>query len=106
MSRIADHRIRAAVWLGEVTGTWYVDVYYAAHRTPGTSPFQRAEADHEPGTEAIEIEKEFADRVDALNYANHTVYVRRRTDAIVALMNVGTVTAAEALASLSLQEET
>lgn len=100
---ITDSRIRAAVWFGEVTGTWYVDVYYAARRTPGTSPFARAEADHEPGTEVIG--KEFADRVAALNYANSTVYVRRRTGALVALMNAGTVTTAEVLASLSLQEE-
>lgn len=82
MSRIADHRIRAAVWCGMQTGTWHVDMYFADKRT-STYLLTRAVMDRAPGSNIIE--RTFATRLEALNYAHRTVgSIRHAATAAVA----------------------
>ena len=82
MSRIADHRIRAAVWYGIQTGNWHVDMYFARRRS--TSPvLYRAVTDRDMRT--APIERTFATRLEALNYAHRTVgSIRHAATAAVA----------------------
>lgn len=110
---ITDSRIRAAVWQGAERWDgrrrrWYVDVYYAARRMPGSSVVGRCATDRDWSTEVIQ--RDFATRLEALNHANYLVALMRRTAALAALASAGTVTTDEALASLSAtftpQEET
>ena len=70
MSRIADHQIRAAVWCGMQTGHWHVDMYFADKRT-STGLLTRSILDRAPGT--TPVERTFATRLEALNYAHRTV---------------------------------
>lgn len=82
MSRIADHRIRAAVWYGTGSGNWHVDVYVARRRGTARVVF-RAGTDRDMRT--TPIERTFATRLEALNYAHRTVgTIRHAVTAAVA----------------------
>ncbi|HEX7352506.1 hypothetical protein [Brachybacterium sp.] len=100
---ITDSRIRASVWAGsedwrDQGRRWYVDVYYAARRSPATPAILRAELDADPDTEVIR--RDFATRGEALDYARFTVGLMRRTAAIAIAVSAGMVTTEQALAAL------
>ena len=88
---ITDSRIRAAVWFGEGTGTWWADVYYAARRTHGTGPVDRSDADGELTADVIA--KNFDTQLEALDYAAELVGSMRLSTALA----IGMVSSAELL---------
>lgn len=92
---ITDSPIRAAVWFGEGTGTWWTDVYYAARRTHGTSPVDRSDTDGDLTADVIA--KNFDTQLEALDYAAELVGSMRLSAALA----IGMVSAAEMLDGLS-----
>lgn len=92
---VTDSPIRAAVWFGEGTGTWWADVYYAARRTHGTSPVDRSDTDGDLTADVIA--KNFDTQLEALDYAAELVGSMRLSAALA----IGMVSAADLLDGLS-----
>lgn len=84
---ITNWKIRAAVWQGSERWDgrrprWYVDVYYAARRLPGTSVVGRCATDRDYSTGVIQ--RDFTTRLEALDYATQTVRAIRLAGALTA----------------------